>query len=417
MLKRLDRRLFVKSVRNWRNALLVQRNRRARREFIPGPRKALSIETSSICNLDCCFCAYPKKQSARVVMDGDFFRNCMSQALDLGYDEFDLTPCTGDVFMDRHLFDKLDFLENEARVRSYGFFTNFTIPKPSHIEALARFRKMGAPAISIYGHDLATFKAITKSTDTVYFRLVRNLELLLRQQEKHGFKSFFIFHTGADSLRGRTSEVIALLDRFKQAGSAVSMQKGLYNNWGGYVTNDDVKHLPIRIVGPDVVRKDGACVRLFTAIQIMASGIVNGCACRDADATLRLGDLHETPLRDIVSARNPIYMALIEEQQNGEFRPVCRSCDFYTSIYHKSLSYAGTSLQTLKEFKASLPELPWGGQRRPSRSWGARRLLRCAHPRRGTSVGTAGSTACPGADVSAAFAHPTGQRLRNSDAR
>jgi MoaA/NifB/PqqE/SkfB family radical SAM enzyme len=355
MMNRLDRRLFVKSVRNWRNALLVRLNRRAGREYIPGPRTALNIETSSICNLDCCFCAYPKKQSPRVVMDDDFFRDCISQALDMGYNEFDLTPCTGDVFMDRHLFNKLDFLESEARVKSYAFFTNFTIPKASHIEALHRFKKMGSPAISIYGHDLASFKAITKSTDTVYRRLVRNLEFLLREQEKYGLRTFFIFHTGTDSLRGKSSEVIAVLERFKQAGSTVNLQKGLYNNWGGYVTNDDVKHLPIRIVGPNVVHKNGACVRLFTAVQIMATGIVNGCACRDTDATLRLGDLRQTPLRDIVSARNPTYMALIEEQQKGLFRPVCQSCDFYTSIYHKSLSYAGASLQTIEQFKASLP--------------------------------------------------------------
>jgi hypothetical protein len=104
-----------------------------------------------------------------------------------------------------------------------------------------------------------------------------------------------------------------------------------------------------------MIHKNGACVRLFTAVQIMATGIVNGCACRDTDATLRLGDLNKTPLRDIVSSRNPAYMELIEEQQKGMFRPVCRSCDFYTSIYYKSRSYAGTKLQTIDEFKASLP--------------------------------------------------------------
>src|SRR5262249_44933139 len=155
-----------------------------------------------------------------------FFRNCISQALDLGYDDFDLTPCTGDVFMDRHLFNKLGFLESEDRVKTYGFFTNFTIPKASHIEAVHQFKKMGSLAISIYGHDLASFKAITKSTDTVYFRLVRNLELLLREQEKHALRVFFIFHTGADSLRGRSSELIEILERFKQAGSTVNIQKG-----------------------------------------------------------------------------------------------------------------------------------------------------------------------------------------------
>jgi hypothetical protein len=214
---------------------------------------------------------------------------------------------------------------------------------------------MGGLAVSIYGHDLPSFKDITKSTDVVYSRLVRNLEVLLRMKEKHGLQVFFILHPGADSLRGRSSEVLTMLDRFKQAGCAVNIQKGLYNNWGGYVTNDDVKHLPIKIIGPDMIHKNGACVRLFTAVQIMATGIVNGCACRDTDATLRLGDLNKTPLRDIVSSRNPAYMELIEEQQKGMFRPVCRSCDFYTSIYYKSRSYAGTKLQTIDEFKASLP--------------------------------------------------------------
>jgi hypothetical protein len=354
-MNRLDRRLLVKSVRNMRNAVMTHINRRMGREFIPGPRTALSLETSSICNLDCCFCAYPKKQSPRVVMSDDFFRNCVSQALDLGYNEFDLTPCTGDVFMDRHLFNKLAFLESEPRVKVYSFFTNFTIPKTSHIEALHQFKKMGGLAVSIYGHDLPSFKDITKSTDVVYSRLVRNLEVLLRMKEKHGLQVFFILHPGADSLRGRSSEVLTMLDRFKQAGCAVNIQKGLYNNWGGYVTNDDVKHLPIKIIGPDMIHKNGACVRLFTAVQIMATGIVNGCACRDTDATLRLGDLNKTPLRDIVSSRNPAYMELIEEQQKGMFRPVCRSCDFYTSIYYKSRSYAGTKLQTIDEFKASLP--------------------------------------------------------------
>jgi hypothetical protein len=88
----------------------------------------------------------------------------------------------------------------------------------------------------------------------------------------------------------------------------------------------------------------------------MATGVVNGCACRDADATLRIGDLNEKPLREILSAKNPTYMQIIAEQQNREFRPVCKSCDFYASIYHKSSSYRknGTELQSLSEFIAEL---------------------------------------------------------------
>ena len=45
------------------------------------------------------------------VVSNEMFANAIGQALELGFNEYDLTPCTGDVFMDRHLFDKLKFLE------------------------------------------------------------------------------------------------------------------------------------------------------------------------------------------------------------------------------------------------------------------------------------------------------------------
>ena len=348
--------LFIKTVRNARNAVAINWNRAMGREFIPSHRACLSIETSSLCNLDCCFCAYGKKQSPKVTMSDELFASCIAQALDLGYCEFDLTPCTGDVFMDRHIFNKLDFLDRNPRVRGYGFFTNFTIPRPRDVERLLRLEKFAGVAVSVYGHDLDTFLKITKSTEKVYRRLLKNLELLLALKPKTALPVHIAFHPGRRSVRGRTSDLLDILDRFKRAGATVRMSKALYNNWGGYVTKDDVRGLPIAVGGADMIYKNGACVRLFTTIQIMATGIVNGCACRDADATLRLGDLHTSPLCDIVSARNPAYMSLIAEQQDGQFRPVCRSCDFYASIYRKNSGHAknGVALQSLAEFTASL---------------------------------------------------------------
>ena len=345
-----------KTLRNARYAVATNMNKALGRSFIPARRDCLSIETSSICNLNCCFCAYPKKTSPKVVMTDDFFASCITQALDLGYDTFELTPCTGDVFMDRRLFNKLAFLDAEPRVRTYSFFTNFTIPRHQDIERLVRATKLSELHISIYGHDARTFAAITKAPEKLYARLVANLEFLLAQTKHHRLHLHFSFHTGARSLRGRRSALIDVLDAFRRAGAQVTISKGLYNNWGGYVTDDDVKHLPIAVFPADAIYKKGACVRLFTTIQIMATGIVNGCACCDADATLRLGDLKEQRLAEIVSARNPRYMALIDEQESGHFRPVCGSCDFYSSIYHKSSGYekTGVALQTIEQFKAAV---------------------------------------------------------------
>jgi Iron-sulfur cluster-binding domain len=349
-------RRLIKSVREARNAAVLNMNFARGREFIPKGPGVLGIETSSYCNLNCCFCAYGKKQSARVSMTDTFFRDCVEQALDMGYRTFDLTPCTGDVFMDRHLMTKLDFLDNNPRVENFGFHTNLTIPKAKDIERLTTFKKLYYIVVSVYGSDLETFLAIARSTKTVYKRFVGNLETLFAVMDRRKFDLNFSFHPGRKSLRGVDSEVTRALERFRQAGINVKSAHLMYNNWGGYVTQKDVEGLPFHIHGPGAVYKKGACVRLFTSVQVMATGIVNGCACRDVDATLRLGDLNEKPLRDIISNRNPAYMSLIDEQQRGEFRPVCQSCDFYSSIYRMSSTDRknGTELLSLAEYKAAL---------------------------------------------------------------
>jgi hypothetical protein len=343
----------IKSVRNLRNAVSANVNRARGVEFIPRRVDCLSIETSSVCNLDCCFCAYGKKQSPKLTMSNELFASSVTQALELGFDQFDLTPCTGDVFMDRHIFNKFDFLDNTPGVKGYGFYTNFCVPRPKDIERLVALKKLTGIGISVYGHDLDTFLKISRTTETVYRRLVHNLDQILTIHQRQKFPMHIQVHPGRDSIRGRKSEITDLLDRFKQAGVSIKLSKGLYNNWGGFITQDDVRGLPIGVVGEDAVYKNGACVRLFTTIQIMATGIVNGCACRDADATLQLGDMNKASLRDIISVTNPAYMALIEEQQRGDFRPVCKSCDFYASIYHKSGTYKknNVELQTLNQWR------------------------------------------------------------------
>ena len=111
-------------------------------EFIPEEVSTLSIETSSLCNLDCVFCAYGKKQSPKLTMSNEMFASAILQALELGYNEYDLTPCTGDVFMDRHLFDKLTLLDETPGVKGYGFYTNFCVPRPKDIDRLVALKKL-----------------------------------------------------------------------------------------------------------------------------------------------------------------------------------------------------------------------------------------------------------------------------------
>jgi radical SAM protein with 4Fe4S-binding SPASM domain len=156
----------------------------------------------------------------------------------------------------------------------------------------------------------------------------------------------------------RGSDLMQFVRRFQDAGVRVHRPSGIYNNWGGRITQDDVKGLAIEIGRAESVYRSGACAMLLASVQVLASGIVNGCACRDVEATLRIGDINETPLRDIISSRNAAYMQLIDEQQEDHFRPICQTCDFYQSIYHQRRAYRqrGVQTQSLAQFKAGLDD-------------------------------------------------------------
>jgi hypothetical protein len=307
----------------------------------------LHIETSSICNLNCRFCAYGKKQSPKVTMSNEFFASCVEQAVSLGYTGFELTPCTGDVFMDRRIFDKFAIMDARDDISGYGFYTNFSVLDEAGVAALMQLKKLRYLIISVYGHDLGSFIAITRSTEKVYQRFLKNLETLRGLLGTGGVQVSLGLRTKGDAPETSQSPVMNLIAQFQEAGCSLQRSR-IFSNWGGYITNKDVAGLSIDVTTPGTTYKNGACALLFTDLQIMATGIVNGCACRDVDATLRIGDLNTQPLHEIISPENPAYVALIEEQQAGQFREVCKSCDFYQSIYHmRSKNRAGTSQCTI----------------------------------------------------------------------
>jgi sulfatase maturation enzyme AslB (radical SAM superfamily) len=330
-------------------------NRLRGREFIKDDLGVMAIEISSICNLKCKFCAYEKKVTPKVIMSNEMFFDCVNQAVDLGYDRFELTPCTGDVFMDKHLFEKLDFLDNHPKVKEYSFFSNLTVPSHDQLTKLATLKKMVGLTISIYGHDEKSFVDITKSTPKVYDRLVSNLQVIFTQKNR-SFPINFGWRSTGDVPNRDSSELMELLGKFKKAGIHVNTPHGVFNNWGGLVTQEDVAGLSMKIIPGNKKYKSGACAKLFDSIQVTASGIVNACSCRDVNSTLRIGDIRVTPLKNIISPENKTYMRLIAEQQTNKFSPICNGCDFYRSVYHKPTNYRRGKIptQTIHKFLNNL---------------------------------------------------------------
>lgn len=347
-------RVFENQLKNIALRAEIAVNRLLRREFIPVDLGAFNIETTSICNLKCRFCAYEKKESPKVSMANDTFADVVEQAILLGFDRFHLTPCTGDVFMDRHLFEKLVFLDEHPKVREYAFFSNLTIPTHDQLMRLMNLKKFEGMMISVYGHDEASFVAITKASPKIYRRLLANLETIIEHLDRWPFRVAIGHRSSFDAVSSDASDLMRLLARFKKAGISVDASHGMYNNWGGYITQEDVAGLNMHITPADDTVKAGACVKLFDSVQVMATGVVNGCSCRDVDATLAIGNVGSKPLAEIISSKNAEYRKIIDEQQAGKFRPVCASCDFYRSIYHQPKSYrrGNVPTQTVERYMA-----------------------------------------------------------------
>jgi MoaA/NifB/PqqE/SkfB family radical SAM enzyme len=340
------------NLKNLKKKIKIGVNRYLGRTFIPHIRTHLYIEPSSICNLKCAFCAYDKKMSPQMNMSNQFFFDVIEQAIEMGYQRFGLTPITGELFMDKNVMNKIEYLENHTKVKLFHFYTNFTMLDEDRIKRLSELSKLAYMAISIYGHDRESFLATTKSTSHVYQRLVNNLRTLYSICDN--FKARLQIHcrTGCDSFFSQKNLDSSLADIIKKLKEDKAIHLSFtkyYNNWGGLITQGDVDALDMTIGQAKDVYKKGPCALIFYKQQIMVDGRVNACACRDANATLCIGDLKQTPLKEILSTSNKYYRQLIEEQQRGRFKAICQSCDFYESIYQTSRRYKN-NMMTLEEF-------------------------------------------------------------------
>ena len=239
--------VVVRHGRNLLSVMEINANRLIGREMVPMRTDILAIEPTSACNLKCSFCAYVKKDSPKITMKNDRFADYVGQAVAMGYRRFHLTPNTGDIFMDRRIFDKLKFLEEHPEVEEYQFYTNFTILDGDDIARLVTLKKLKYMTISIYGHDRDSFVRIAQATGKVYQRLLTNLETMLTVIDRRAGVLNVAIRSTRDMPRTPDTDLLRLLERYKAAGISVKRSQ-LYHSWGGKITPEDLKGLAIDVM-------------------------------------------------------------------------------------------------------------------------------------------------------------------------
>ena len=286
----------------------------------------LHMEGTNICNAKCVFCAYPQMERPKVTMEMDTFQKTILGFIGAGGREINLSAIVGDPLIDRCLFDKLDFLKAQPRIRAVQFYTNAIAMRPAMADKLLTYGKLLKVCISFGGFDRETYLRIFKvdKFDTV----VPQIEHLIEQKEASGSTLDITVNLRVplDNRRGPFWEY--LLGRQRQ-GLIVVDWVDQFDNWGGDISEEallaaDLPPRPLPV-------KRGPCHRLLTGPAVLADGRVNACACRDVEATLIIGDLKSQSIQEILSGE-PL-KELLDKHERADFPAICQKCTLYESIY------------------------------------------------------------------------------------
>lgn len=331
---------FRTFLKNGYYRLTVPINRLAKNRWIEDPR-SFSIEISSLCNFNCVFCAYQHTtDKMRKIMNYEEFVEAVDQVVNCGGSIIELTPLTGDILTDRKgIIKKLEYLQNNKNIKEFSFTTNASLLSEKYIKEFLRFDKIRSMKVSIYGHDKDSFEKITQTV--LYEKVIENLNILHRYIDKIpfrislGIRSYYNFSTktfdnaNKDLSASKIQKIISILKKKRNVDFGYHRH---YTNWGGYVTKDDLKGLPIILKDDQFGYKSGPCSRLFTYMILSNSDLIL-CGCRDGMREMVIGNIKENNLSFLISNKNKKYIQWIEDQEKDLFNGPCKNCDFYSPVY------------------------------------------------------------------------------------
>jgi MoaA/NifB/PqqE/SkfB family radical SAM enzyme len=285
---------------------------------VDAEHKHLYIITINQCNLNCTFCrggineGILKEQSKVKIMNYSTFTQIIDKCTEHGVRSFDLTPVIGELFLDKDLFSKLDFLENNPLIDRFVVTTNFTIMNRENLIKLSKYKKIFF-TIPIYGYDSLTYAGNTNKDK--YDVFIKNLELLYDVSKTNKLKSvYFAIRTQQESI---DTLLYAAIVRFcLEFGYKVMIHETSNRNRAGHVSSTEV-----------VTSRTGVCP-YGPAIGggIDQYGNVLYCPFNDISKKGIVGNIFTSSLSEIYAG--PAWKNIINGHMRGDYTVgICGGCN------------------------------------------------------------------------------------------
>ncbi len=264
------------------------------------------VENTNHCNANCITCTRELMKRPTGFMDMGLFRKIVDECAANRVRKLHLHNF-GEPMLDKRLVEKIVYArKNGIETR---LFTNMSVMTEELASSLVE-AGLGKIKISMDGNTPQTFEAIRRGLS--YERVVRNIELLLRERERQGKENPRIELVFVETERNYF-EREEFVRRWKHRVDGVHITS--YHNWAGSLRKEGGgrgRELP--------------CPRIWQTFTVLWDGRVALC-CMDYNGDVVLGNLNEESIREIFNGEK--LRRIREYHLQGRFHmiPICRDCE------------------------------------------------------------------------------------------
>lgn len=288
----------------------------------------LRLETVNTCNNDCVICAYGSQTRTKQIMPRDVFEKAIGDYVELGGGFLSFTPLVGDFFLDRHLLERLQYLEAVPQIRELGVTTNgamahrFDDHELTYI--LSRFKRI---SISIYGVDRVEYESMTRKK--TYDHMVDGLHRIISLASHDVSLEFRLLN--AKSPEELRAWVMREVKPAEGAQFRINSIITDYANWGIFDQANNPLTGDAKWFASERTESRAQCLIPIFACIVYSSGNVSFCPCDNYDDTdeLRIGKIQDMSLAEMYNS--PRVRELWNWAKHGtpEF---CKTCSFHIDM-------------------------------------------------------------------------------------
>lgn len=277
--------------------------------------KSCMIETSSVCNAKCAFCANPSMKRKKSVMTEQIFDKVIERLKEAKQcpEIFWLHLC-GEPLLDTDIFNKIVKLKDQFPDSSVGYATNFEIATPKMISKIFESNQ-DFIVISVNAIEKKDYESVMGLS---WDRLCANLDMLIEQRKKR--KSNLDITVSIVKTDKNEKYIDEFCSRWEHKGIKVRILKqGKWLKENSEVLEPDRGYFKKIFSGP-------LCQQIYQEVSIFSDGAYALC-CFDSEGIYNMGNVMDTSIDELfhMGIRKKIGRKLLNGSCDLD---ICRECSF-----------------------------------------------------------------------------------------